>query len=168
MRLKQFETVLLQSHKLKHETELENAKIHIGLTADEYARSFNALALTIGRDIYFRNGAYKPETEEGRKIIAHELTHVSQNEKGLITAKEIKELEREAELEERQEEYDDDQVQEIEIGGEVFHLCPSDHKEVIHGAIAMAKRWFKEQKLILDKNEYIRLLAKYAEWKRRV
>ncbi|MBO7317025.1 MAG: DUF4157 domain-containing protein [Paludibacteraceae bacterium] len=27
------------------------------------------------------NGAYRPETEEGRKILAHELTHVAQNKK---------------------------------------------------------------------------------------
>ncbi|MEE0999379.1 MAG: DUF4157 domain-containing protein [Treponemataceae bacterium] len=31
---------------------------------------------TLGKDIYFRNKAYKPETEEGRKILAHELTHI--------------------------------------------------------------------------------------------
>ena len=47
--------------------------------ADEYARSFHALALVVGTDIYFRNGAYKLETEEERKTIAHELTHVAQH-----------------------------------------------------------------------------------------
>lgn len=33
------------------------------MSADEYTRSFHVLALTIGSDIFFRNGAYKPETE---------------------------------------------------------------------------------------------------------
>ena len=35
----------------------------------------------LGTDIFFRNGAYRPETEEGRKILAHELTHVAQDKK---------------------------------------------------------------------------------------
>ncbi len=35
----------------------------------------------LGTDIFFRNGAYRPETEEGRKILAHELTHVAQNKR---------------------------------------------------------------------------------------
>jgi len=163
------ETVMLQSHKLKHDTELNNAMIHIGSTADEFARSFNALALTVGRDIFFRHGAYKPETEEGRKILAHELTHVAQYEEDRITAKKsVKELEQEAEMAERQGEYDDDPLEEIEIGGEIFYLHPSEHPEVIYDAIEMTKRWLEEQKYILDEKEYFRLLQKYAELKKRI
>ena len=56
-------------------------KIVYGPAADEYTRSHHALALVLGTDIFFRNGAYRPETEEGRKILAHELTHVAQNKK---------------------------------------------------------------------------------------
>ena len=74
------DTVKIKQFSREHSKELDEATIHIGMSADEYVRSFNALALTIGRDIFFRNGAYKPETEEGRKLLAHELTHVSQNE----------------------------------------------------------------------------------------
>ena len=46
------ETVMLQSHNRKHDTDLSNATIHIGMSADEYARSFHALAITIGTNIY--------------------------------------------------------------------------------------------------------------------
>ena len=63
----------------KHEKEAGGVVIHTGMYADEYARSFHALALVVGTDIYFRNGAYKLETEEERKTIAHELTHVAQH-----------------------------------------------------------------------------------------
>ena len=52
-----------------------------GPAADEYTRSHHALALVLGMDIFFRNGAYRPETEEGRKILAHELIHVAQSKK---------------------------------------------------------------------------------------
>ena len=56
-----------------------------GPAADEYTRSHHALALVLGTDIFFRNGAYRPETEEGRKILAHELTHVAQSKSGRST-----------------------------------------------------------------------------------
>jgi hypothetical protein len=162
------ETVMLQAHKLEHNVELEKINIHIGSFSDEYARSFNALALTIGHDIFFRNGAYKPETEEGRKLLAHELTHVAQYEEGRITTKEtFKELEEEAERAEIHEEYDDDSLEEVEIYGETFYLRPSEHKEVIHDAIEMTKHWFEEQKIILDEKEYLKLLLKYKRWKQR-
>ena len=38
-----------------------------GPYADELARSLHTLALVLGTDIFFRNGAYRPETEEGRQ-----------------------------------------------------------------------------------------------------
>jgi hypothetical protein len=38
----------------------------------------NALAYTVGRDVVFGAGQYMPETGEGRRLLAHELTHVVQ------------------------------------------------------------------------------------------
>ena len=50
---------------------------------------------------------YHPETEEGRKLLAHELTHVAQNsEKNLVNNKSTKELEKEAINEEKKEIHD--------------------------------------------------------------
>ena len=46
------------------EMNLDYAIIHTGSYADELTRSLHTLALTVGEDIYFRNKAYKPETEE--------------------------------------------------------------------------------------------------------
>ena len=45
--------------------KVEHATIHTGPYADELARSLHTLALVLGTDIFFRNGAYRPETEEG-------------------------------------------------------------------------------------------------------
>ena len=84
------DSVILNEFSREHGKEVDTAIVHLGMYADEYTRSLNALAITIGMDIFFRNGAYRPESEEGRKILAHELTHVAQNKKR-------EELEREAE-----------------------------------------------------------------------
>ena len=40
--------------------------------------SIQAEAYTVGRDIYFGAGRYRPETEGGNHLLAHELTHVEQ------------------------------------------------------------------------------------------
>jgi hypothetical protein len=41
-------------------------------------QELNSLAFTTGYDIYFNAGQYKPNTAEGQKLLAHELTHVVQ------------------------------------------------------------------------------------------
>lgn len=70
------ETVTIQSFRREKSAEVEDPIIHIGYAADEFARSYNSLAIVMTNHIYFRNNAYRPETEEGRALLAHELTHV--------------------------------------------------------------------------------------------
>lgn len=53
-------------------------RVHADAEADRSARSVDALAFTVGRDIVFRAGRYDPDTEPGRRLLAHELTHVVQ------------------------------------------------------------------------------------------
>ncbi len=53
-------------------------RVHAGGAASEAARSVNALAFTVGRDIVFGAGQYAPGTSEGRRLLAHELVHVVQ------------------------------------------------------------------------------------------
>ena len=53
-------------------------RIHTDATAAEASRSIQARAFTHGRDIAFGSGEYAPHTQEGRRLIAHELTHVVQ------------------------------------------------------------------------------------------
>ena len=55
-----------------------HVRIHTGSHADESAQSLNALAYTAGSDIVFAKGHYSPDTAHGRKLLAHELTHVIQ------------------------------------------------------------------------------------------
>src|SRR5690606_7200429 len=51
--------------------------------ADDAARKLDALAFTRGSDIYFRSGAYDPESEPGKRLLAHELAHVVQQRPGI-------------------------------------------------------------------------------------
>jgi len=55
-----------------------DVRIHTGTKADRAARSINAEAFTVGRDVAFRSGAYRPATTTGKRLLAHELTHVVQ------------------------------------------------------------------------------------------
>ncbi|MFA7316308.1 MAG: DUF4157 domain-containing protein [Sulfuricella sp.] len=52
--------------------------IHSGEPAARLARSVGARAFTLGSDIVFGAGEYQTQTEEGRHLLAHELTHVVQ------------------------------------------------------------------------------------------
>jgi outer membrane protein OmpA-like peptidoglycan-associated protein len=55
-------------------------QVHNGARADS-ARSVNALAYTTGNHVVFGSGQYAPATRGGQKLIAHELTHVLQQQK---------------------------------------------------------------------------------------
>lgn len=59
-------------------------RIHTDGLAAESARSVEARAYTVGRDVVFGSGQYSPHTERGRRLIAHELTHVVQQESGAV------------------------------------------------------------------------------------
>lgn len=48
----------------------------------ESTRAVNALAYTVGRNVVFGAGQYAPRKNAGRKLMAHELTHVIQQERG--------------------------------------------------------------------------------------
>jgi hypothetical protein len=55
-------------------------RVHIGTPAAEIARTINARAFTAGRDIVFGSGQFSPGTTSGRRLLAHELTHVVQQD----------------------------------------------------------------------------------------
>ncbi|RLI51746.1 MAG: hypothetical protein DRO93_15800 [Candidatus Thorarchaeota archaeon] len=59
-------------------------RIHTDLEAAKLARALNAEAFTYGRDIYFGEGRYNPNTLTGKRLLAHELTHVVQQSKKIF------------------------------------------------------------------------------------
>jgi len=63
--------------------DFSRVKIHTDSSATKSAQSINALAYTSGNNIVFNEGQYSPNTENGKKLLAHELTHVVHQGKGL-------------------------------------------------------------------------------------
>ena len=59
-------------------SDLSQVRVHADARAADSARSVNALAYTVGRDIVFGAGQYAPQTSTGQKLLAHELTHFMQ------------------------------------------------------------------------------------------
>lgn len=60
--------------------DFNSVRIHTDDAAAESARGIDAQAYTVGRDIVFGAGYYAPDTDEGKRLLAHELTHVVQQE----------------------------------------------------------------------------------------
>jgi hypothetical protein len=58
--------------------DFSDIRIHSDARAAESARAVNAQAYTVGRDIVFGANRYAPQTYAGRRLLAHELTHVAQ------------------------------------------------------------------------------------------
>ena len=68
--------------------DFSQVRIHTDAKAAESARTLSAKAFTLGRDIVFGAGQYAPGASEGRRLMAHELTHVVQ-QKGYISKQQM-------------------------------------------------------------------------------
>jgi len=58
--------------------DFAGVRIHTDARADGLSQSLAARAFTTGRDVFFRQGEYNPGSSSGRELLAHELTHVVQ------------------------------------------------------------------------------------------
>jgi hypothetical protein len=58
--------------------DFSRVRVHAGSRAGDSARAVNALAYTVGNDIVFGAGQFRPSTLEGRLLLAHELAHTLQ------------------------------------------------------------------------------------------
>src|SRR3982750_3926095 len=66
----------------RFDQDFSQVRVHTDGRAIESARSLNALAYTVGRDVVFDADRYRPETSEGQRLLAHELAHVVQQRSG--------------------------------------------------------------------------------------
>jgi hypothetical protein len=57
---------------------LDHVRVHHDATADSLSRAVSARAFTVRNDVFFAAGEYRPHAADGRRLIAHELTHVAQ------------------------------------------------------------------------------------------
>jgi hypothetical protein len=58
--------------------DFSDVRVHADANAAKSAHAMSALAYTVGRDVVFGAAQYAPETETGRRLLAHELAHVVQ------------------------------------------------------------------------------------------
>lgn len=63
-------------------TDFSDVKVHNDSNAAEMNTSIQAQAFTQGQDIYFNSGKYDPDSNGGKQLLAHELTHVMQQRGG--------------------------------------------------------------------------------------
>jgi hypothetical protein len=63
--------------------DFSQVRVHTDARAATVAQSLDALAFTVGDDIAFAPGQYRPGSDEGRTLLAHELTHTLQQRGGV-------------------------------------------------------------------------------------
>ena len=66
--------------------DFSGVRVHADGASADAASGVQARAYTIGNDIAFGDGEYAPHTSQGRRLLAHELTHVVQQWRGTAPA----------------------------------------------------------------------------------
>ncbi|NMQ04627.1 DUF4157 domain-containing protein [Candidatus Accumulibacter phosphatis] len=66
--------------------DFSGVQVHTNAEADTLNRALSARAFTTGKDIFFGQGEYNPQSSAGRETLAHELTHVLQQGGSTIQA----------------------------------------------------------------------------------
>ncbi|WP_191014156.1 DUF4157 domain-containing protein [Treponema zioleckii] len=172
-RMHQLDSVTIGEFNRKNDADLERVRIIYGPGANEYTRSLHALAVAAADTIFFRSGAYSPETEEGQKILAHELTHVAQNKKRheLVNATRD-ELEAEAEENEKNVDSKGDATMTVRYRGKYVTLKKSQAAKFADGIareilveVSGRKTWMAESdylKYLMD--FYSRVNGGEASW----
>jgi hypothetical protein len=64
--------------------DLGNVRLHTDENANRLSAYIHARAFAVGNDIAFATEEYKPETEDGKKLIAHEIAHTMQKSDGTV------------------------------------------------------------------------------------
>jgi hypothetical protein len=82
-------------------TDFGAVRVHTDPRADQLNRAVSAEAFTTGRDIFFSAGAFDPHGTAGRELLAHELTHVVQQQDGAGAAGRVSQPHEPAEVEAR-------------------------------------------------------------------
>jgi hypothetical protein len=70
-------------------TDFSGVRVHTDAQADQLNQSIQAKAFTTGQDVFFKQGAYNPSSTAGQELLAHELTHVVQQNGGDIVERKV-------------------------------------------------------------------------------
>ena len=65
------------------QNDFSGVRLHTDSQAVQLSQTLNAQAFTYGNDIYFNAGKYNTDSTDGKRLLAHELTHVVQQGAGI-------------------------------------------------------------------------------------
>ena len=65
------------------DANFSRVKVHTDGESDQLNKSLNSRAFATGQDIFFSQGAYNPGSRDGQELLAHELTHIVQQNGGV-------------------------------------------------------------------------------------
>lgn len=155
---------IISEHNQKNDAKIERAEVRYGPNSDQMMRDYHANALTLGMAIYISSRAYKPETEEGKKTLVHELTHIKQNQEDILEGqKTVEELELEAEETEKIAETIKEEYKTIEIDGKQYKITKKAYTKLMGELKERVENWIEDQESNLSEEEYLELLLKYEK-----
>jgi hypothetical protein len=73
--------------------DFSDVRVHTNAESHDLNESLRARAFTTGRDIFFKEGEYSPSSLAGKQLLAHELTHVVQQQFNTIASSRLYRLE---------------------------------------------------------------------------
>jgi len=117
--------------------DFSRVRVHSEEEAAESAAVARALAFTVGSQIVFGAGQYRPQSGEGRKLLAHELAHAIQRTSSSVSGEPA--IQRQA---------DPDEPDESPPEQELPRGCYLDCQ---HNCARIAEHFFREKKLVHDR-----------------
>ncbi|WP_426610522.1 eCIS core domain-containing protein [Bradyrhizobium sp. McL0616] len=101
--------------------DFSGVRVHTGAAAEQSARDVRARAYTVGHRMVFGAGQFAPRNHEGRRLIAHELTHVVQQSSAFTASLAVMQRDSDKDL-------TDDRVRDLK---EYVSTHPSPYQHVI-------------------------------------
>jgi hypothetical protein len=130
--------------------DFSGVKVHTDGQSDQLNQSIQARAFTTGQDIFFREGQYDPGSQGGQELLAHELTHVVQQNGMVQLQRQPKPVQEKPEIEATEEAMLRHIVEGMNTAnGPVsansgIHYASSYHRNVRHGLRGYVERWKEE------------------------
>jgi hypothetical protein len=138
--------------------DFSRVRVHTDAKAAESARAVNAIAYTVGKDMVFGAGQYSPSSTAGKHLLAHELTHVVQQNDRSYRSKTRLEIKPEASIWEY----------EAEHASNTFDQCDSVDAVPSINKISLSPFVVARQRLISsDNNELQRARSQQTATSRR-
>ena len=126
--------------------DFSGVRVHTDGRADGLNRAVGARAFTTGQDLFFKRGAYEPSSRGGQELIAHELTHVVQQNGGAVQRSQIQR----EDLVEAEDQFDDDAIYKRKykrIGSTSIFLTDENGTLKLNGVTPETKKLKKENRL---------------------